>query len=60
MHPLMAVVLFGMPGLDVLDGDAETQPPHGEPAQAIEGPRAGKGDAVVPSEAEVTAQQRLL
>jgi hypothetical protein len=56
----MAVVLFGMPGLDVLDGDAETQPPHGEPAQAIEGPRAGKGDAVVPSEAEVTAQQRLL
>ena len=47
MHPLVAAVLFGMPGLDALNVDPEAQPPHGEPAQPVESIRTGKGNTVV-------------
>jgi hypothetical protein len=46
-HPLVAAVLLGMPGLDALDVDPETQPPHGELTQTVQGIRAGKGNAGV-------------
>ena len=43
MHPLVPPVLLGMPRLDTLDGDAEPEPPHREPAQPVEGHGTGKG-----------------
>jgi len=39
--------VLGKAGLSALDVGAETQPPHGEFAEAIEGVGGGKGHAVV-------------
>ena len=50
MHPLVAAVLLGVARLDAFDGDAEPSPPHRQPAQPIEGVRAGEGNAIVGSD----------
>jgi hypothetical protein len=43
MHALMTAVLLGMAGLDALDGDAEPQPPDGEPREIEQAIGAGEG-----------------
>ena len=47
MHAFVAAVLFGMPGSDAFDIDAEAKPPDGEFAQALERAGACEGDAIV-------------
>ena len=47
MHALVAAILLGMTGLDTLDVDAESQPPNGQFAQAVQRVRAGEWHAVV-------------
>ena len=45
MHSLMPSILLGMAGLDPLESDAESQPPHGEFTEAVERGRTGEGNA---------------
>jgi len=47
MHAFVAAVLLWMAGLDALDGNAEAEPPNGEPAQIKETVGRGEGHAVV-------------
>ena len=44
---LMPPILLGVPGLDAFEANAESQPPHGEFAEAVERRRPGEGNAVV-------------
>src|SRR5262245_26159781 len=47
MHPLVAAVLLWLPWLNALNLDAEPQPPHRQPAEAVERVPGGERDAVV-------------
>jgi hypothetical protein len=47
MHAFMAAILLWMARPDALDGDAQSQPPNGEPAQVEQTIGRGKGYAVV-------------
>ena len=47
MHTFVPAVLLWMSRFDALDGDPQTQPPHGQFAQAEEGAGAGEGHTVV-------------
>src|SRR5947207_10580681 len=47
MHTFVPAVLLGVCRFDALDGDPQTQPPHGQFAQAEESAGAGEGHTVV-------------
>jgi len=47
VHTFVPAVLLWMSRFDALDGDPQTQPPHGQFAQAEEGAGAGEGHTVV-------------
>lgn len=47
MHPFVASVLLGLPGLDAFDGDTESEPPNGELTESKEGIGGGERDSVV-------------
>jgi hypothetical protein len=47
MHAFMPAVLLRVAGLDVLDLDAEPEPPDGEFGEVEEGIRTGEGNAVI-------------
>ena len=46
-HPLVPPVLLRVPWFDPFDLDPESQPPHGQLAQPVQGMRGGKRNAVV-------------
>ena len=47
VHALVPSVLLRVPGLNSFDLDTESQPPHGELAQPVEGIRGRERDAVI-------------
>ena len=47
MHAFMPAVLLRVARLDVLDGDAEPEPPDRQPGEVEEGIRTGKRHAII-------------
>jgi hypothetical protein len=47
MHAFMPAVLLRMTGLDALDRDAQSQPPHRKPGELKQSMRRSEGDAIV-------------
>jgi len=60
VHALVPAVLLWVSGCDAFDLDPQSQPPHRQLAQPVEGMRRCERDAVVPSETEVMTRQALL